>query len=369
MKWGRIAFILMVLLLFFFCIAVEALGTDEVLEEQSNLFGVDKLEQYGEEYLNGVEIKGEMDVNSIIKTILENGKESAQGVIKQSVRSCLLLLTIVLLFGLVEGIGHGTGSEFPIVPVAAALAVTAVAVSDMFALVGMGRESMENMQTFSKVLLPSMAAATTAAGSPGAAVAKQLATILFSDFLITLINQVLLPLTYAYIAASVAYAALGNEGMKRIGGFLKWMVNTMLGVVLLVFIGYLNISGAISGSADALTVKAAKFTVSNMVPVVGGILSDAAETVLVGASLLRSAIGVFGMLVVIAICLMPFLHLGAHYLAYKGTSALAATVADSRTAGLIDAIGSAFGMVLAMTASCAMLLIISIVSAISMVTG
>lgn len=368
MRWRKIGLALL-LLVIFFCIPVKALVTDDVLEEQSKLFGVEELEQYGEEYLNGVKIKSEMDINSILKTILENGKESAQGIIKQSVRSCILLLTIVLLFGLVEGIGRGTGSDFPIVPVAAALAVTAVAVSDMFALVGMGRETMENMQTFSKVLLPSMAAATTAAGSPGAAIAKQLATILFSDFLITLINQVLLPLTYAYIAASVAYAALGNEGMKRIGGFLKWMVNTMLGVVLLVFIGYLNISGAISGSADALTVKAAKFTVSNMVPVVGGILSDAAETVLVGASLLRSAIGVFGMLMVIAICLTPFLHLGAHYLAYKGTSALAATVADSRTANLIDAIGSAFGMVLAMTASCAILLIISIVSAISMVSG
>jgi stage III sporulation protein AE len=176
-------------------------------------------------------------------------------------------------------------------------------------------------------------------------------------------------LTFAYIAASVAYAAVGNEGLKRIGGFIKWIVNTVLGVFLLAFIGYLNISGAISGSADAATVKAAKFTVSNMVPVVGGILSDAAETVLAGASVLRSAIGVFGMLAIIAMCLTPFLHLGAHYLAYKGTSALAATVADSRTAGLIDAIGSAFGLVLAMTASCAMLLIISMISAISMVTG
>jgi len=369
MRRRQIGFFSLVLLLFVICIPSKALGTEEVLQEQSKLFGVDELEQYGEEYLNGTEIGGDMDVNSILKSILENGKQSAQGVIKQSVRSCLLLLTIVLLFGLTEGIGQGTGSGYPIMSVAAALAVTAVAVSDMFSLVGMGRESMENMQTFSKVLLPSMAAATTAAGSPGAAVAKQLATILFSDFLITLINQILLPLTFGYIAASVAYAALGNEGLKRIGGFLKWLVNSMLAVVLLVFIGYLNISGAISGSADALTVKAAKFTVSNMVPVVGGILSDAAETVLVGASMLRSAIGVFGMLMVIAICLTPFLHLGAHYLAYKGTSALAATVADSRTAGLIDAIGSAFGLVLGMTASCAILLIISIVSAISMMTG
>ncbi len=364
-------FLGIVLLMLFGLLAPSALGLseEEILDEQSRIFAIPELKQAGEEYVGEVSLDGGMDVNNILKGIMENSKQSLRNVVQHAVRSCLILLTIVLLFGVADGMGKGTGTGFPVLSVAAALAITAVAVSDMFTLVGMGKESMESMQTFSKVLLPSVATATAASGAPGAAIAKQLATVLFSDFLITLINRLLLPLTFAYIAASVAFAAVGNEGLRRIGGFLKWMVHTMLGAFLLAFIGYLNISGAIAGSTDATTVKAAKFTVSNMVPVVGGILADAAETVLAGASLLRSAIGVFGTLVVIAMCVIPFLHLGAHYLAYKGTSALAATVADGRTAGLIDAIGSAFGLVLGMTASCAMLLIISMISAITMVTS
>lgn len=367
----RFGTILLLLLLSILCFTLDAraLETEELFAQQAERFGSDQLEQAGESYLGDVELKASLDVESLVSRLAQQGRDSAQTVLKHALSSCLVLLTIVLLFGLVTGLSEGMGGNFSILPLAAALAITAVAVSDMFNLLGMGRESMENMQNFSKVLLPSVAAATAAAGAPGAAVAKQLATVLFSDCLITLINKLLLPLCFAYIAASVAYAAVGNEGLRRIGGFLKWMVHTMLGAFLLAFIAYLNISGAIAGSADAATVKAAKFTVSNLVPVVGGILSDAAETVLAGASMLRSAIGVFGMFVVLAMCLMPFLHLGAHYLAYKATSALAATVADSRTAGLIDAIGSAFGLVLAMTASCAMLLIISMVSAVAMVTG
>ena len=102
--------------------------------------------------------------------------------------------------------------------------------------------------------------------------ARQLATMLFSDILITLINRLLLPLVYTYIAACVAYAAVGNEGLKRIAGTLKWVVTSILTVVLLVFVGYLTVSGVIAGSTDAVTVKAAKFTMSSLVPVVGGIL-------------------------------------------------------------------------------------------------
>ena len=55
-----------------------------------------------------------------------------------------------------------------------------------------------------------------------------------SDILITLINRLLLPLVYTYIAACVAYAAVGNEGLKRIAGTLKWVVTSILTVVLLV---------------------------------------------------------------------------------------------------------------------------------------
>lgn len=109
------------------------------------------------------------------------------------------------------------------------------------------------------------------------AVVKHGATILFSDFLIRLIDTLLIPLCYAFVAANVAWAALGNDGLKRIGGLLKWLITILLSVVLLAFVGYLNLSGVISGGADAATVKAAKFTISNMVPVVGGVISDTAE--------------------------------------------------------------------------------------------
>ena len=199
------------------------------------------------------------------------------------------------------------------------------------------------------------------------AVARQLATMLFSDILITLINRLLLPLVYTYIAACVAYAAVGNEGLKRIAGTLKWVVTSILTVVLLVFVGYLTVSGVIAGSTDAVTVKAAKFTMSSLVPVVGGILSDAAETVLAGAGILKNAVGVFGMLAVLCMCVAPFLQLGIHYLTYKVTSALSATVSSGRVAGLIDQIGGAFGLVLGMTGASALLLLISMVSAITAV--
>ena len=72
------------------------------------------------------------------------------------------------------------------------------------------------------------------------------------------------------------------------------------------------------------------------------------------------------MLAVLGICLGPFLNLGLHYLAYKIAAALAATVAgDSRVIGLIEAIGTAFGLILAMAGACGVLLTVAMISAVS----
>lgn len=372
MKYIRmmLAALFSVLLLSAPVLAAESGGTlDDVLVKQSEGLDLGGLENAAGDYAPDAAPTPGISLNDGLKGLLDAGNSQVFGVVQKAVRSAVMLLVIVLLCSLADGLWEGVGKGgVDVVAVAGALAITAVAVADVNSLIGLGREALDNMEMFSKTLLPTITAAAAASGSPGGAVARQLATMLFSDVLMTLISRLLLPMVYAYIAAAAAFAALGNDGLKRIAGMLKWLVTGVLTTVMLGFVAYLTVSGVIAGSADAVTIKAAKFTVSSVVPVVGGILSDAAEAVLAGAGILKNAVGVFGMLVVLGMCLAPFLQLGVHYLAYKVTAALTGTVSAGRVAGLIDSIGGAFGLVLGMTGACALLLLISMVSAISVVT-
>ena len=133
------------------------------------------------------------------------------------------------------------------------------------------------------------------------------------------------------------------------------------------FTGYLTITGVVAGSADAMTVKLTKMTISSVVPVVGSILSEATETVLAGAGILRNTIGVFGMLAVLAACVLPFLQLGIQYLLYKLAAFVSGTVGAPPMVKLLSGLGGAFGLVLGMTGTCALLLIVSIVSSVAAV--
>ena len=228
-----------VLLLLLLCPA-RASG-EEVRAIQSEALDLEVLTDAAEGYLPGVDLQAGVDLDEGIRYILDTGSGQIAGVVRKALRSGVLLLVVVLFCGLAEGTCGGLGgAELDIVSLVGALAVTAISVADANSLIGMGREALDRMELFSKALLPTITAAAAAAGAPGGAVARQLATMLFSDVLMTLITRLLMPLVYAYIAACVAYTAVGNDGLRRIADTIKGVVTSVLTGVLLLFVGYLT---------------------------------------------------------------------------------------------------------------------------------
>lgn len=337
-----------------------------------DLPGMDALTRGAEEYLEGYLAPEELDSGDFVRgmeAVLEGGGEEARGALRRAVRSGVLLLTVAMLCGMSESVrGELGGDGLDPVRLCGAAAITAIAVADVHSLMGLGREAIGQMDAFAKLLLPVVTAACAAAGLTVSAAARQGVILLFLNLLLTVVDRFLLPLCYGYVAVAVAGSALGNRGLDRLAGFLKWMCAGLLSLLFSGFVLYLTVTGAVGRNADAAAQKAAKTAVSAVVPVVGGVLSDAAESLIAGAGVLRGTVGVLGMLTVASICVGPFLYLGCHYLVYKLTAALAATVTAGPASDLIDALGSAFALVLGMTGGEALLLYVALVTSIKAVS-
>ena len=366
MRW-KLMLVLVPCLLAVLLVPAYAVNADEVLRQQEDTLEIDELERAAENAGGSAEYGASLDEG--LKSLLETGADAAGGIIRGAVRSGVLLVAVILLCGFGETMYEGLGKgKLPVIPLVGTLAITAVAAVDVDSMLGLGRSTIDNMTNFANVLLPTVAAVTAATGAITGAAVRQMAAVLFSDLLVNLINSLIIPLLYAYLAASVSHAALGNEGLKRISALMKWAATTLLTTVMLAFVGYLSLSGVIAGSADAATIKATKFAISGAIPVVGGILSDAAETILASAGVLRGTVGIFGAMTVLGICLLPVLRIAVHYLMYKLVAALSATVGSGRISTLVDQIGSAFGLMLGMTGACCLLLLVALVSSISVVS-
>lgn len=328
--------------------------------------GLERLERAGKTYGSDVTLDQNLQLDDGIASMAERTAHHLPKAIGSALKSALMLLTVVLLCAMADGVNSlGGAGALPVPVMAGTLAITAITAGNMSSMMGLGRSTIESMNGFAQILLPAMAACTAASGSLTGAAVRQVATTMFANLLLSIIDRFLMPMVYAYVAACSAYAAVGNQGLKQIAQILKWIVTSVLTVLLIAFVTYLTVSGAVAGTADAAAVKATRTAISTAVPVVGRIISDAAETVLVGAGILRSTVGVFGLITVLGICLVPFLRLAVHYLTYKFTCAMAGMLADRRLAELIGNLGTAFGMILGMAGTSTLLLLISIISGIS----
>lgn len=286
------------------------------------------------------------------------------GIFRRGLKSAAGVLLIAVLCAVVMTVhsSKSTASIPDYIIVAGVLAITCACAGNLHTMIGMGKSSIEEVNSFSKALLPSLSAAVAASGIPLSATAGYTATVVFADVLINVVANLLFPLVYAYIAVSAADAAVGNGTLARIADFIKWIASTALKVLLTVFVTYLSISGLLASTTDMLGTKTAKVAVSGAIPVVGGVIADATETVIAGAMVMKNAIGVFGMLTILSVCLTPFITLGVNFFVFKASAAICAPMVDGRLAKLVDNISTAFGIVLGMSASCALLMFLSILN-------
>ena len=301
---------------------------------------------------------------------LETVRAALGGAVRESARGAALLVLAALLCGAAEGAASGAGETASgYVPLCGVMAAAALAAGDVKTLVGLGARTVEELGALAKLLLPTLSAALAAGGFVTTASAWQVTTLMACDAFSSAVSRLLLPLAYCYLAASATGAMLGEERLALLADGLKSVVTGGLKLSAASFSAYLAASGVLTGSADRAAVKAAKAALGGAVPVVGGVLADAAESVLAAAGTLRGTIGVLGVFAVLAACLVPLLRLGVQFLLYKLAAFAAGLVGTKRLADFLDALGEAFALVFAMTAFCAFMLLVALLVAITITTG
>lgn len=239
--------------------------------------------------------------------------------------------------------------------------ISCLLLSPAKALINTATDTIGQISEYGKLLLPVMAAALAAQGGSTTSTAIYTGTVAFDAFLTGLIHTLLVPMVYIYLLLSVVHGAVMDQTMKRMRDLIKSVMSWALKIILYVFTGYISITGIISGTTDQALLKAAKMTISGAVPVVGSILSDASEAVLVGAGVVKNSVGVGGMLVVIAITVVPFLRIALQYLMLKLTAAICGLFGEKPITDLVGDFCGVMGLLLGMTGAVCLIFLISMV--------
>lgn len=278
--------------------------------------------------------------------------------VAQAAEICVCLIAIVLLMALVQDF---TGIAKRTVALVGVISIGIVLMQPSNALIHLGVQTVEELSEYGKLLLPVMTAAMAAEGGTATSAALYTGTVAFNTVLMTAITKVIIPTIFVYIALCVANSAIEEDILKKLKEFIKWLLTWSLKIVIYLFTGYIGITGVVSGTADAAAVKAAKIAMSGVVPVVGNIIADASETVLVSAKVMKNTTGVYGLVAILAVWIGPFLEIGIQYLMLKITASVCSVFGSKGSSELIDSFSGVMGFLLAITGTVCLLFLISIV--------
>lgn len=346
-----------VLLLLLWCLSVPCAGVSGAEELKQAL----PEETY--DILSQVEAGG-TDVKSGVSALWQGAVSRLRTSLKSAMESAFLMAAVCLLLSLLQSFAGSAGLRLPgrTAELAGTTAILLIALGDSGTLVGLCRQTLERLETFTELLIGVFAAASAVAGHPASAVATAGAAMLFSQLVLTLSRKVFLPAVTMILLLSYGGILTENGALRQAAAVGKWAVTTFFRVFLAAYFGYLTFTGLVSGSADAAAVRTAQgFT--SAVPLVGTIIAGASETLLSGASVLRAGVGLLGALGAAAICLTPFLQGVCHLLVFRVLSVFAASFAEGGVKALLDALSGVYGMLVGiLTACCAVQFLTIVVS-------
>lgn len=290
--------------------------------------------------------------------VIKSALQQVQPEITAGSAICLSALAVVILVSIFSGF---SGVSKRVTELAGTVAVACLLLGSANTLIDDAVSTVTELSEYGKLLVPVMATALAAQGGVTGSAAIYSATAMFDALLCGLISGVLVPLLYAYIALAIGSAAIAEDVLKRLRDFIKWLISWVLKTAMYLFTGYITITGVVCGTTDQAALKAAKLTISSAVPVVGGILSDASEAVLVSAGVVKNAVGIYGFIAVAAIAIGPFLRIGIQYLLVKLTAAICGVFGNKKITDLVGDFSTAMGFGLAMTGTICLILMISLV--------
>lgn len=295
--------------------------------------------------------------------LLSFAREKTPEALRETLQPLAAIVAIALLCAAAEGFADGRAGT-DAVAFAGCLAVAVIGVEDVRSVLRLGSDTLHTLRDFSRVLLPTLTTAAAAGGQAHAAGATWAAAAMFSDLLISAAETVILPLLCGLAAAAAAAAVLGERRLEGAVQLLQWGARTLLRALALCFTAYLGITHTLGAQADAAAAKTVKAVLTTTLPVVGKLLSDASEALVAGAGLLRSAIGVYGMLITLAAVCFPVLRLAMRWLLFRAAAAVCAGIAGERQSRLIGRLSTIYGLLLGLVGIAAAAEFLSIISLI-----
>lgn len=258
------------------------------------------------------------------------------------------LCGVVLFCSLSESVA-AAGSLKGVFSAAGVLCGAGIAATAMYELLQGSLSAIGTAANFMLIFIPTLTGISAALGHTLTAASVNSAILGCTQLFSQLAANFLAPLCGSILGISIAGAVHPQLKLDKLGEIVKKLVMWGLTFIMTIFMGVLSLQTAVSAASDNAAIKAAKFMVSQGVPIIGGTVSDAVNTLQTGLGILKGSVGVYGITAAAVIIVPVLASLFCYKLAILLAQGTAEIFGQAPLTALFKSCGAVITIIIAIT--------------------
>ena len=245
------------------------------------------------------------------------------------------------------------------------LAVASTGGGVLLELCASARQLVERAAAVGEAVAPPLLTLLNATGAQGTVLLLTPMSAFFTDVCLGLFRDLGIRLALAAAAVAIAGGLHARLKLRKLFLLICDILNWGAGLVMTAFVGLLSVQGALGRGYDSASVRAAQYTVDNLLPVIGGEVADTVGAMISSALLVKNALGVAGMLLVLWTCAAPLLRMAAALLSLRLAAAVMEPLGADGLAALTGDLAKTAQTLLVIAAASAVLVLLLLGAALA----
>lgn len=339
---------------------VESSGAEDILSRLDS----ETKERLGELGIEDVNFSSLFDVS--FSKIFSFVKKAAEGKLESPLKSLMKLLSVIILIAVCESFMPDDDKMKNVINMAAVLFSVTVIISPLYDAMESAVSSVGVCADFMKSLIPVLVGIVSASGNPSLAVSFQSCAFAAAEVISALGKNYVVPIVGAVTALDLTGSLMPSMKLSGITELVKKTVIQTLSFTATLYVSFLGIKGALANAADTVASKGIKLVISSAVPIVGGAVSEAYSGIIGSLVLVRSTVGIFGIIVIAVITVPSMLQLLFWIFALKLGAAAGEVFSLGGVSSLLKALSCAITLLNVVILFGAVLFIISLALLLSL---
>lgn len=193
-----------------------------------------------------------------------------------------------------------------------------------------------NVKKQIEIITPILATLTVLTGGTGTAAIYQPSAIFLSGGAVELVSGFIFPATIAVIVLNFMSRLNTQMSFTGVTALIKSIMKWVIGITVTVFSIFITMQSSASSLFDGIIFKATKYVVSNSVPIVGNFLSSGFDMLTSAGLLIKSSVGLCGLVLLLFELIGPIILLIAFSLLLKLVGAVVQPIGENTLYSLLS---------------------------------